>query len=70
MKRVDGILIGLQEVCLDVVEGSALSETEKGTAHRVRAGDVGALATLGSFAPTNWKNRMTVINLDGLAPYQ
>jgi hypothetical protein len=33
----------------DIVEGLALSETEKETAHRVGAGNVGALATLGSF---------------------
>jgi hypothetical protein len=42
---------------------------EKETAHRVRARDVGAPATLGSFVPTDWKNRMMVINPDRLAPY-
>jgi hypothetical protein len=55
---------------LEIVEGLALSEMEKETAHRVRDGDVGALASLSSFSPTNWKNRMMVINLDQLAPYQ
>jgi hypothetical protein len=39
------------------------------TAHRVRAGDVGTVATLGSFAATDQKSRMMVINLDQLAPY-
>jgi hypothetical protein len=34
------------------------------TAHRVRAGDAGALATLGSFAPTAQKSMMVVIKLD------
>jgi hypothetical protein len=37
------------------VEGSALFETKEETAQRVRAGDVGALATLGTFALTVWK---------------
>jgi hypothetical protein len=46
------------------VEGSAPSEKKEKTAHRVRAGNVGAPATLGSFAPTDRKNRMMVINLD------
>jgi hypothetical protein len=32
---------------LDTVEGSASSEVEKEAAHRVRAGDVGAPASLG-----------------------
>jgi hypothetical protein len=35
---------------LDIVEGSAPSETKEEPARRVRAGDVGAPATLGSFA--------------------
>jgi hypothetical protein len=39
------------------------------TAHRVRAGDTGTLAALGSFAATSRKSRMMVINLDQLAPY-
>jgi hypothetical protein len=55
---------------LDVVEESAPSETGKETAHRIEAGNVGALVTLGSFAPTDRKSRMKVINLRGLAPYQ
>jgi hypothetical protein len=52
---------------LDIVEGSAPSETEKETAHGVRAGNVGAPATLGSFAPPfekDEKHRMMVIHLD------
>jgi hypothetical protein len=56
--------------CQDIVEGLASSETKDETAHRVRAGDVGALATLGSFVPTDWKSIMMVINLDWLAPYE
>jgi hypothetical protein len=39
------------------------------TAHR-GAINVGALTTLRTFAPTDWKSRMMVINLDWLAPYQ
>jgi hypothetical protein len=35
------------------VEGSAPFEMKEETAHRVRAGDVGAPATLGSFAHTD-----------------
>jgi hypothetical protein len=35
------------------VKGSALSETKEDTAHRIGAGDVGAPATLGSFARTD-----------------
>jgi hypothetical protein len=53
-----------------IVEGLAPCETEKETAHRVGAGNVGAPSTLGSFAPPIGKNRMMVINLDGLSPYQ
>jgi hypothetical protein len=44
---------------LEIVEGSAPSETEKETAHGVRAGNVGTPATLGSFAPTIGKRRKT-----------
>jgi hypothetical protein len=40
---------------LDIVEGSAPSETEKEIAHRVKAGNVGAVATLDNFASTVWK---------------
>jgi hypothetical protein len=36
---------------LEIVEGLALFEMEKETAHKVRAGVVGAPATLGSFPP-------------------
>jgi hypothetical protein len=53
-----------------IVKGSAPSETKEETAHRVRAGDVGALATLGSFDPTDRKSRMLVINLNRLTPYE
>jgi hypothetical protein len=67
------------------VEGLALSETEKETAHRVRAGDVQAQATLSSLPAPNkkrifivcillcvmtWKRRMIVAHLDRLAPYE
>jgi hypothetical protein len=40
---------------LAIVEGSAPSKTEKEIAHRVRAVNVGAPATLGSFALTVWR---------------
>jgi hypothetical protein len=63
----------------------APSKTKKENAHRVRAGDVGAPATLGSLpAPTErrifivcillcvmmWKRSLMVVNLDQLAPYE
>jgi hypothetical protein len=51
----------------DIVEGSAPTDMKE-TAHRVRAGDVSAPATLGSFVPTDRKSRMMVINLDQMAP--
>jgi hypothetical protein len=54
---------------LDIMEGSAPSEMEKETAYRVKAGNVGALATVSSSAPLNGKSGMMVQNLDRLAPY-
>jgi hypothetical protein len=42
------------------VEGSALYKTKKETAHRVRAGDLGAMATLRTFACTNQRKIMMV----------
>jgi hypothetical protein len=45
------------------VEGSAHSETENETAHRVGAGNMGAPATLGSSACNDWRSRMMVIHL-------
>jgi molybdopterin-binding protein len=42
---------------LDIVEGSALSEMEIEIAHRVGAGNVGALATQDSFALTGGKKK-------------
>jgi hypothetical protein len=55
---------------LDIVEGSAPSEKEKETAHRVGTGNVGALATVDSFAPPIGKSGMMLKKLDCLAPYQ
>jgi hypothetical protein len=40
---------------LDIVEGSAPSETQKEATHGVRAENVGGQAILGSFAPPNEK---------------
>jgi hypothetical protein len=37
----------------DIMEGPAPSETENETAHRLKSMDVGALTTLGTFAPTD-----------------
>jgi hypothetical protein len=48
---------------LDLVEGSAPSEVEKEAAYRVRARNVGALATQDSFASTIGK-RNTLDNGD------
>jgi hypothetical protein len=43
----------LENECQNIVEGLAPSETKEETAHRVRTGDVGAPATLGSLpSPT------------------
>jgi hypothetical protein len=45
---------------LDIVEGSASSETEEEPTHSYsirRAGNVRALATRDSFAPTDGKNK-------------
>jgi hypothetical protein len=44
-------------------------QKQKKTAHRVRAGDIGALATLGSFACTGQKKN-DAVNLDELASYE
>jgi hypothetical protein len=51
------------------VERSALSETKEETAHRVGVGDVEALTTLGTFAPTDQKSRIG-IHLDRLAIFR
>jgi hypothetical protein len=52
------------------VEGLAPSETKKKeTAHGVRAMDVEALTTLGTFACMN-RRTMMVINLDRLVTYE
>jgi hypothetical protein len=68
----------------DIVEGSAPSTMKEETTHRLRAGDVGAPATLGSLpAPTErrifivcillcvtmWKIRLMAVHLDRLASY-
>jgi hypothetical protein len=47
---------------LDLVERSTPSEAEKEAVHGVRAGDVGAPATLGNFAHTGWKKRKKTLN--------
>jgi hypothetical protein len=60
----------VENECQDIVEGSAPSETKEEMAHRVRAGDLGALITLGSFACTEHKRRMMVEHLDQLASYE
>jgi hypothetical protein len=49
---------------MDIVEGSAPSETKEETAHRVGAIIVGAPTTLGKFGRTN--RRKMMINLDGM----
>jgi hypothetical protein len=53
MKRTDGYSVRIRKTSVkNIVEGSAPSETEE-TAHKLRAGDVGAPATLGRLpAPT------------------
>jgi hypothetical protein len=55
---------------MDIVEGSAPSETEKEIAHAIGAGNMVVPATLGSFAPNVKKkteNRMMVENRKRLA---
>jgi hypothetical protein len=54
VNRIAGSSIRMQ---VDIVEGSAPSETEKETAHRVGAGNVGAPAILGSFASVVGKRK-------------
>jgi hypothetical protein len=48
--------------CQVIVEGSAPSETKEETAHRVGAGDVGTLATLGSFVCTDRKKDLRCLH--------
>jgi hypothetical protein len=57
---------------LNIVEGSAPSETEKEIAHGVGARNVGALAIQGCFAPLEERRKhgMMVMHMDLLAPYQ
>jgi hypothetical protein len=50
----------LENECQDIVEGSAPFETKEETQHR----NVGTPTTLGSFAYTDRKRKMMVINLD------
>jgi hypothetical protein len=56
------------------MEASAPSQTEElaSSVSVRRAGNVGASATAGNFAPTGWKKEekfcMTIIHLDLLAP--
>jgi hypothetical protein len=45
----------VENECQDIVEGSAPSKTTEETAHRVRAIEVGALTTLGTFSCTGRK---------------
>jgi hypothetical protein len=50
--------------------GVGLSKPKEETTYNgVRAGDVGALTTLGIFARTGGKSRMMVVHLDQVAPY-
>jgi hypothetical protein len=45
----------VENECQDIVERSAPSKTKEKTAHKVGAGDLGALATSGSYARTDQK---------------
>jgi hypothetical protein len=45
----------VENECQDSVEESAPFKMKEETARRVSAGDVGALATQGSFTRTSWK---------------
>jgi hypothetical protein len=56
---------------LDIVEGSATSETKEETiCDGVTSGSVGALTTIVTFAPTDRESRMMGMNVYRLAPYQ
>jgi hypothetical protein len=46
-----------KNVCQDIVEEPATAQAEEETAHGLRARDVGAPATLRSFADTDRKGR-------------
>jgi hypothetical protein len=52
-----------------VVEPPTTQTKEEATS-RLRARDVGAPTTLGTFAYTEWKRRIMVVHLDQLTPYQ
>jgi hypothetical protein len=53
---------------LVTVEGSAPFEMEKEIARGVKAGNVGALANLGTFSLQIGKKKMMIKKLDRLAP--
>jgi hypothetical protein len=55
---------------LDIVERSAPTEAKEETAHSLRASEIEAPTTLGTFACSPWKRRMMVVHLDWLAPDQ
>jgi hypothetical protein len=63
MKQAVRISSRLRRVS-DNVKGFTPSKMKEEAAHRVRARDVGALTTLGTFAPIDHKSRMMVIHLD------
>jgi hypothetical protein len=47
----------------------ATAQTKEEITCSLRATDVGASTTLGTFAPTDWR-KMMVVHLDRLPPYQ
>jgi hypothetical protein len=47
-----------------------VQEEEETTNSRLTVMDVGPLIILGTFAPTDRKSRIMVINLDRMAPYE
>jgi hypothetical protein len=55
----------------DIVEGSATPETKEETiCDGVTSGNVGALTTIVTFAPTDRESKMMVLNLYRLAHYE
>jgi hypothetical protein len=60
VKNSDGVFhLAAEYGLLDTVDESAPSESSDETTHRVNAGDIGALTTLGTYVPPIGKIRYT-----------
>jgi hypothetical protein len=68
-KRAVEFSIGLQKMTVDIMEEPATAQAKEETAHNLKAREVKAPTTLGTFARSPQK-RMMVVHLDQLASYQ